>query len=151
MSGFTNGFPALNIPGLGMAELSLDEHKLIARSCARKSFARAIAAASCAVTLETGADLRINADTAAAGNIRGLLLTHEYGKPVSFRGQDNDFHEVTGADLENMLAAQARETQRLYALKWQLMDAIDQARSPEELNAIDTGGWFTNRPGSQGA
>lgn len=133
-----------NFAGTAVPEPSLEQRKTTDLSSARKSFADARKAARVTVELASG-PITINADDSAAANIDGLLLTLPEGGNVSFRNAANGFQDASREDLQAMRLAIAQEQQRLYQMKWQLVEQINAAGTPEELNAIDIGGWFLNQ------
>ena len=125
-------------------EPTFEEQKTTALSCARRSFADARKSARATVQISSG-DITINADDAAAANVNGLLLTLSDDGAVSFRNAANGFQDASREDLEAMRVAIAHRQQELLREKWRLVEQLNAAATPEELNAIAIGGWFLNQ------
>ena len=56
---------------------------------------------------------------------------------VTFCDFHNRFHDVSLVDVKTLRCDVARHTQALYQQKWTLRHAIEQAKTVEELDAVD--------------
>ena len=81
----------------------------------------------------------VNADETALRNLDGLAATMEDdgAATVAFCDFHNRFHDVSLDDVKTLRRDVARHTQALYQKKWALRHAIEQAKTVEELDAID--------------
>ena len=77
----------------------------------------------------------INADLRSQNNLRGLIAVGV--EPVNFMTADNSVKSLTLEQLNVLLNECAQNVQHLYLLKWQYRDQIEQAKTVEELNAIE--------------
>ena len=121
-------------------EPPLSEQKAAKKAALNDAFERLMAKAHCRSSL----DFEIDANEKADRNIRQLLTVVKADETVSFCDYDNDYHQVTGAGLETLLADVACHTRLRYAEKWALRKAIDAARTSEELDGvvIPPVGWY---------
>lgn len=85
----------------------------------------------------SSAGFEINADDVANRNIEGLVFVLTDGESTLFRAYDNRFYDVTREQLETMRKEIVFNSQRLYQRKWQLEAAIEAAKTPDELKAVD--------------
>lgn len=122
-------------------EPTFEEQKTTALSFAKNSFNEAWGNARVTVQI-AGGEITINADDAAAANVNGLILTLPGDGAVSFRNAANGFQDASREDLEAMRLAIVHRQQELLREKWRLVEQINAAATPEDLNAIDIGGWF---------
>ena len=76
----------------------------------------------------------INADLRSQNNLRGLIAVGV--ESVNFVTADNSVKSLTLEQLNVLLNECAQNIQRLYLLKWQYREQIEQAKTVEELNAI---------------
>lgn len=81
----------------------------------------------------------VNADEDAIRNVNGLIVTMEEDdvSTVSFCDCDNRFHAVSLEDIRVLRRDITRHIQSLYAKKWALRQAIGQAETVEEIDALD--------------
>ena len=77
----------------------------------------------------------INADLRSQNNLRGLIAIGI--EPVNFMTADNSVQSLRLEQLNILLNECAQNGQHLYLLKWQYREQIEQAKSSEELNAIE--------------
>ena len=77
----------------------------------------------------------INADLRSQNNLRGLIALGI--EPVNFMTADNSVQSLRLEQLNILLNECAQNGQHLYLLKWQYREQIEQAKSSEELNAIE--------------
>ena len=77
----------------------------------------------------------INADLRSQNNLRGLITVGV--EPVNFVTADNSVKSLTLEQLNILLNECAQNVQHLYLLKWQYREQIEQAKTVEELNAIE--------------
>ena len=78
----------------------------------------------------------IDANETANRNIEGLVLVMSDTDTTMFCDYNNEFHEVTKADLETMRKEIVANSQRLYQIKWQYRSLIEAATTVDELDAI---------------
>ena len=76
----------------------------------------------------------INADLRSQNNLRGLIAVGV--EPVNFVAADNSVKSLTLEQLNTLLNECAQNGQRLYLLKWQYREQIEQAKTVDELKAI---------------
>lgn len=83
----------------------------------------------------------VNADEAASRNVNNLIVTMEEDgiDSVSFCDYHNQFHDLSLEDVRSLRRIIARHIQSLYAKKWALRQAIDEAETVEAVDAIETG------------
>lgn len=88
--------------------------------------------------VRTDAGFAIDANERANRDIVGLITRLEATgeSKTSFCAADNSFHEVSLNDLRGMLLAIIAYGEKVYARKWLLREAINQATTPAELDAI---------------
>ena len=77
----------------------------------------------------------INADLRSQNNLRGLIAVGV--EPVNFVTADNSVQRLSLEQLNTLLNECAQNGQHLYLLKWQYREQIEQAKTVEELNAIE--------------
>ena len=77
----------------------------------------------------------INADLRSQNNLRGLIAIGI--EPVNFVTADNSVQSLSLEQLNVLLSECAQNGQHLYLLKWQYREQIEQAKTAEELNAIE--------------
>ena len=77
----------------------------------------------------------INADLRSQNNLRGLIAVGV--EPVNFVTADNSIQSLNIEQLNILLNECTQNVQRLYLLKWQYREQIKQAKTVEELNAIE--------------
>jgi len=89
--------------------------------------------------VQSSVGFAIDANERANRDINGLITGMEATGQTStiFCGADNSFHDVSLEDLKTMLLEIIQYGQRIYAVKWQIRIAIEQAKSMEELAAIN--------------
>lgn len=78
----------------------------------------------------------IDANETANRDIEGLTLVMSDTDTTLFCDYNNQFREVTKADLETMRREIVANSQRLYRIKWQYRSQIEAATTVEELDAI---------------
>lgn len=78
---------------------------------------------------------KVNADLRSQNNLRGLIAVGN--EPVNFVTADNSVKSLGLEQLNVLLNECAQNVQHLYLLKWQYRDQIEQAKTIEELNAIE--------------
>ena len=96
-------------------------------------------AAGASGVVQSSVGFAIDANERANRDINGLITGMEATGQTStiFCGADNSFHDVSLEDLKTMLLEIIQYGQRIYAVKWQIRIAIEQAKSMEELAAIN--------------
>ena len=77
----------------------------------------------------------INADLRSQNNLRGLIAIGI--EPVNFMTADNSVQSLRIEQLNVLLNECAQNGQHLYLLKWHYRERIEQAKTVEELNAIE--------------
>ena len=77
----------------------------------------------------------INTDLRSQNNLRGLITVRV--EPVNFVTSDNSVQSLSLEQLNILLNECAQNGQHLYLLKWQYREQIEQAKTVEELNAIE--------------
>ena len=77
----------------------------------------------------------INADLRSQNNLRGLIAVGV--EPVNFMTADNSVQSLSLEQLNILLCECAQNGQYLYLLKWHYRKQIEQAKTVEELNAIE--------------
>ena len=77
----------------------------------------------------------INADLRSQNNLRSLIAIG--AEPVNFVIADNSVQSLSIEQLNILLNECAQNVQHLYLLKWQYREQIEQAKTVEELNAIE--------------
>ena len=77
----------------------------------------------------------INADLRSQNNLRGLIAVGI--EPVNFVTADNSVQSLSLEQLNTLLNECALNSQKLYLQKWQYRGQIEQAKTVEELNAIE--------------
>ena len=79
-----------------------------------------------------------DADERANRDIAGLVTAMEAAGAgaVTFCAADNSFHELSLADLRRLQLAVIQRAQALYARKWTLRTAMEQAATFEALDAV---------------
>ena len=78
----------------------------------------------------------IDANETANRNIEGLTLVMSDTDTTMFCDYNNEFHEVTKAQLETMRKEIVANSQRLYQVKWQYRAQIENAQSVAEIDVI---------------
>ncbi|MCZ4065738.1 DUF4376 domain-containing protein [Oxalobacter aliiformigenes] len=86
--------------------------------------------------LMSSVGFEIDANETANRDIEGLTLVMNDTDTTLFCDYNNQFHEVTKADLETMRREIVANSQRLYQIKWQYRSLIEAATTVEELDAI---------------
>lgn len=81
----------------------------------------------------------VDANERANRDINGLIsaMTATKQSSTMFCGADNAFHEVTLNDLKTMLLEIIGYAQGLYAKKWAMRSAIEDATDFDALNAVE--------------
>ena len=86
--------------------------------------------------LTSSLGFEIDANETANRDIEGLTLIMSDTDTTMFCDYNNQFREVTKADLETMRREIVANSQRLYQIKWQYRSLIEAATTVDELNAI---------------
>lgn len=86
--------------------------------------------------LMSSVGFEIDANDIANRNIEGLTLVMDDDDTTMFCDYNNEFHEVTKAQLETMRKEIVANSQRLYQIKWQYRSLIEAATTVEEIEAI---------------
>ena len=86
--------------------------------------------------LMSSVGFEIDANEVANRNIEGLTLVMSDTDTTLFCDYNNQFHEVTRAQLETMRREIVANSQRLYQIKWQYRSLIEAATTVDELDAI---------------
>lgn len=86
--------------------------------------------------LTSSLGFEIDANETANRDIEGLTLVMSDTDTTLFCDYNNQFHEVTRAQLETMRREIVANSQRLYQIKWQYRSLIEAATTVDELNAI---------------
>lgn len=87
------------------------------------------------MVIKSSLGFSINADLRSQNNLRGLIAVGV--EPVNFMTADNSVKSLTLEQLNILLSECAQNGQHLYLLKWQYREQIEQAKTVEELNAIE--------------
>ena len=77
----------------------------------------------------------INADLRSQNNLRGLIAVG--AEPVNFVTADNSVKSLSLEQLNILLKETIQNGEHLYIIKWGYRDAILNAKTLEELNAIE--------------
>ena len=86
--------------------------------------------------LTSSLGFEIDANETANRDIEGLTLVMSDTDTTMFCDYNNEFHEVTKAQLETMRREIVANSQRLYQIKWQYRSLIEAATTVDELDAI---------------
>ena len=86
--------------------------------------------------LTSSLGFEIDANETANRDIEGLTLVMSDIDTTLFCDYNNQFHEVTRAQLETMRREIVANSQRLYQIKWQYRSLIEAATTVDELDAI---------------
>lgn len=86
--------------------------------------------------LTSSLGFEIDANETANRDIEGLTLVMSDTDTTLFCDYNNQFHEVTRAQLETMRREIVANSQRLYQIKWQYRSLIEAATTVDELDAI---------------
>lgn len=86
--------------------------------------------------LTSSLGFEIDANETANRDIEGLTLVMSDTDTTMFCDYNNEFHEVTKAQLETMRREIVTNSQRLYQIKWQYRSLIEAATTVEELDVI---------------
>ena len=86
--------------------------------------------------LTSSLGFEIDANETANRDIEGLTLVMSDTDTTLFCDYNNQFHEVTRAQLETMRREIVANSQRLYQIKWQYRSLIEAAPTVDELDAI---------------
>ena len=86
--------------------------------------------------LTSSLGFEIDANETANRDIEGLTLVMSDTNTTLFCDYNNQFHEVTRAQLETMRREIVANSQRLYQIKWQYRSLIEAATTVDELDAI---------------
>ena len=86
--------------------------------------------------LTSSLGFEIDANETANRDIEGLTLVMSDTDTPLFCDYNNQFHEVTRAQLETMRREIVANSQRLYQIKWQYRSLIEAATTVDELDAI---------------
>ena len=86
--------------------------------------------------LTSSLGFEINANETANRDIEGLTLVMSDTDTTLFCDYNNQFHEVTRAQLETMRREIVANSQRLYQIKWTYRTQIEAATTVDELDAI---------------
>ena len=87
------------------------------------------------MVIKSSLGFSINADLRSQNNLRGLIAVGI--EPVNFVTADNSVQSLSLKQLNVLLNECAQNVQHLYLLKWQYREQIEQAKTVEELNAIE--------------
>ena len=87
------------------------------------------------MVISSSLGFKVNADLRSQNNLRGLIAVGI--EPVNFMTADNSVKSLTLEQLNILLNECALNGQHLYLLKWQYRARIEQAKTVEELNAIE--------------
>ena len=87
--------------------------------------------------IQSSVGFEIDANDRANRDISGLLVTTKETDTVNFCDYHNQLHPVTLAELKVMQAEIIQNAQSIYAQKWAYRDAINVAKTTEELDAIE--------------
>ena len=88
------------------------------------------------MVIKSSLGFSINADLRSQNNLRGLITVGD--EPVNFMTADNSVQSLSLEQLNDLLNECAQNVQHLYLLKWQYREQIKQAKTIEELNAIES-------------
>lgn len=86
--------------------------------------------------LTSSLGFEIDANETANRDIEGLILVMSDTDTTLFCDYNNQFYEVTRAQLETMRREIVANSQRLYQIKWQYRSLIEAATTVDELDAI---------------
>ena len=86
--------------------------------------------------LTSSLGFEIDANETANRDIEGLTLVMSDTDTTLFCDYNNEFHEVTRAQLETMRREIVANSQRLYQIKWQYRTQIEITTTVDELDAI---------------
>lgn len=78
----------------------------------------------------------VDANQTANENVNGLLITIGDTETVQFCDYNNQFHELTKADLETLQTEIIQNAQNLYQQKWVYRTQIEAATDNEGLDAV---------------
>ena len=86
--------------------------------------------------LTSSLGFEIDANETANRDIEGLTLVMSDTDTTMFCDYNNEFHEVTKAQLETMRREIVANSQRLYQIKWRYRSLIEAAATVDELDTI---------------
>ena len=86
--------------------------------------------------LTSSLGFEIDANETANRDIEGLTLVMSDTDTTLFCDYNNQFHEVTRAQLETMRREIVANSQRLYQIKWQYRSLIEASTTVDELDVI---------------
>lgn len=91
------------------------------------------------ISIKSKVGFAINASDTSMSNVQGLISVLELsgGENTNFMAFDNTLHQVTLQDLKTMQVELAIWGQALYAYKWTVRNAIETAKTVEEINSIE--------------
>ena len=113
-------------------EPSLEELK----SIKLEQLAQAQLEAEANARIQSSVGFEINAGERAGRDVSGLLVTTKETDTVQFCDYQNVLHPVTLSQLKVMQAEIIQNAQYIYAQKWAYRDAINEATTKDELDAI---------------
>ena len=87
------------------------------------------------MVINSSLGFKVNADLRSQNNLRGLISVGI--EPVNFVTADNSVQNLTLEQLNILLNECAQNVQHLYLFKWQYRKQVEQAKTAEELNAIE--------------
>lgn len=134
------GQTAMHGQGEGIWEVVDGSPMLDAAKAAKQEALRQawLDAEACAVVQSASAGFAIDANERANRDLSGLVTAMEAGglATTTFCGADNVLHAVTLDQVRGMRLEVIAHAQALYARKWELRSAIEQAQSFEALDAV---------------
>lgn len=134
----TQKFKVTDLTGEAL-QSSLDRFKDQLKADLNSKWLDAEANATTEVILQSGETITIDSNERANRDVQGLvtILENTGTDTASFCAADNSFHSVTLADLKNMQIAIITYGQNLYAKKWVMRNAIEEAPDFATARAIE--------------
>jgi hypothetical protein len=89
-------------------------------------------------TLVSSLGFKADSNERAMSDVNGLLVAYESHQdaPITFRDADNQFHELSYAQLKVLQLEIIQNGNYAYEQKWSFDAQVESATSEDELNAI---------------
>ena len=127
------------VGGIGI-ELTLDEFKEIAKANLKtffKQYENELVNSNIHIHSDLG--FEINADIRSQNNVRALitLLESSDAETISYKDYDNENHDLTLDQLKSILFEMCNYVNYIYKKRWESKKKIEDAKSIDEILAIE--------------
>ena len=127
------------VGGIGI-ELTLDEFKEIAKANLKtffKQYENELVNSNIHIHSDLG--FEINADIRSQNNVRALitLLESSDAKTISYKDYNNENHDLTLDQLKSILFEMCNYVNYIYKKRWESKKKIEDAKSIDEILAIE--------------